>query len=69
VFHDGMDGGENDLAVSDVLVQREGWNRTDCVTYSKVSNVFAHGIDNTGSFISQTCREFYGFNIFVIAPH
>jgi hypothetical protein len=28
VFHDGIVGGENDLAVSEVLVQREDWNRT-----------------------------------------
>src|SRR6266853_1140663 len=64
-----MDGGENDLAVSEILVQREGWNRADCVTYSNVSNIFAHRVDNTGSFVSQTCRKFYGFDIFVIAPH
>jgi hypothetical protein len=57
------------LAVSGVLIQREGWNRTDCVTYRKVSNIFADGIDDTGSFVSQTGREFYGFNIFVLAPH
>src|SRR5258708_309078 len=64
-----MDGGENDLAVSEVLVQREGWNRTDGITYGKVSDILAHGVDNTGSLVSQTCREVCGFNIFVVAPH
>jgi hypothetical protein len=57
------------MTVSEVFVHREGWNRTDCVTYRKISNILAHGVDNTGSLISQTCREFYGFDIFVIAPH
>src|ERR1700730_1686888 len=64
-----MDGGENDLAISEVLVQREGRDRTDCVTYGKISDILAHGIDNTGSLVSQTGREFYRFDIFVIAPH
>ena len=69
MFYNGMDRGENDLAISEVPVQRERRNRTNGVTCSKVSNIFAHGIDNTGSFISQTCRKFYRFDILVIAPH
>src|ERR1700736_4203071 len=69
MFYNGMDGGENDLAISEVPVQRERRNRTNGVTCSKVSNIFAHGIDNTGSLVSQACREFYRFDIFVVAPH
>src|ERR1700676_1225706 len=64
-----MVGGENDLSVSRVFVQGERWNRTDCVADGKTNNIFAHGIDNTGRFISQTGREYWGFDIFVIAPH
>src|ERR1700692_4562749 len=64
-----MVGDENDLAVSEVFVQREGWNRTDCVTYGRVSNILAHGIDNTGSLVSQAGGEYYGVDIFVISPH
>src|ERR1700694_4445821 len=69
MLHDGMVGRENDLSVAKVFVQREGWNRADCVTCGKASNILTHGIDNTGSLISQTCRECYRFSVFVIAPH
>src|SRR5882757_1344334 len=68
MLHNGVVGDENYLAVSGVFVEREGWNRTDCVTYSDVGNIFPHGIDNPGSIISQTGREFYRFSIFIVAP-
>jgi len=41
----------------------------DGVTHEKISNVFAHRINNTGSFVSQTGGNFHGFDILVIAPH
>ena len=69
MFDNGVVGDENYLAVSEVFVERVGWNRTDCVTYSDVGNILPHGIDNPGSIISQTCWEFYRFSIFIIAPH
>jgi len=69
VLYDGMVGGENDLSVSRVFIQGERWNRTDCVAHGKTRNIFAHSIDNTGGFISQTGREYWGFDIFVIASH
>jgi hypothetical protein len=34
-----------------VFVERVGWNRTDCVTYSDVGNILPHGIDNPGRII------------------
>jgi hypothetical protein len=55
-----------------VLVHQAVWNTTDCITYGEASDILAHGIDDTGSFVSQTCRKFYGvitFDKFVIAPH
>src|ERR1700686_2167928 len=64
-----MDGGENDLAISGVPVQREGRNRADGVTHGKIGNIFAHGLDNTGSFVSQAGGEFHRFDIPIIAPH
>jgi len=64
-----MVGSKNDLSVGKVFVQREGWNRADGVTHGKAGNILAHGIDNTGSIISETRREFYRFDIFVMAPH
>src|SRR6266436_2174869 len=59
MFDNGVVGDENYLDVSEVFVERAGWNRTDCVTYSDVGNILPHGIDNPGSIISQTCWEFY----------
>src|ERR1700731_514745 len=64
-----MDGGKNDLTISEVPVQRERRNRTDDVTCDKVSNVFAHRINNTGGLISQAGGEFHRFDILVTAPH
>src|SRR5882757_1522142 len=64
-----MHGSENDFSVGEVLIQREGGNGTDGVTCGKVSNVFAHGIDNTGSLITQAGRESYALDILVIPPH
>src|SRR5260370_31455754 len=69
MFYDGMHGGENDCSVRGVLIEREGRNGTDGVTYGKVSNVFSRGIDDTGSLITQTGRESYAFDILVVAPH
>src|ERR1700686_41443 len=64
-----MVGGEDDLSVSRVFIQGERWNRTDCVACGKTSNIFAHSIDNTGGFISQTGREYWGFTNFAFTPH
>src|SRR6266436_1057353 len=64
-----MHGSENDFSVGRVLIQREGRNGTDGVTDGKVSNVFARGVDDTGSLITQTGRKSYAFDIFVVAPH
>ena len=52
MLHDGVVGREYDLSVGKVFVQREGWNRADCVTCGEASNILTHGIDNTGSLIS-----------------
>src|SRR5258708_10332211 len=64
-----MVGGENDLSIGGVLVQGKGRDRTHCVAHGKISDIFAHGIDNAGAFISQTSREYWGLDIFVVAPH
>src|SRR5258708_5654341 len=64
-----MVGGENDLSVGGVLVQGKGRDRTDYVAHRKISDIFAHSIDNSGAFISQTSREYGGLDIFVVAPH
>src|ERR1700677_2946232 len=64
-----MVGGENDLSVCGVSIQGECRNRTHRVAHGKVSDIFAHSIDNTGAIISKTGREYWGFDIFVVAPH
>ena len=61
--------GDFEFTLSKVLIQGEGRYRADGVTHSKVSNIFSHSINNTGSFISQTYRQYWGFDIFVVAPH
>ncbi|MDB5411249.1 MAG: hypothetical protein JWL84_6161 [Rhodospirillales bacterium] len=64
-----MVGGENDLSVGEVFIQREAWKQADPITDGKLGDVLARRIDNTGSLVSQTGRKFYGLHIFVIAPH
>src|SRR5260221_4211045 len=64
-----MHGRENAFSVSGVLIEREGRNGTDGVAHGAVGNVFAHGIDDTGSLVAQTGGEAYAFDILVVAPH
>jgi hypothetical protein len=67
MLHDGMVGSENDVSVGEVLVQRECRDRTDGITHGKIGDIFAHGIDATGAIISETSREYRGFDISVVA--
>src|SRR5258708_17741279 len=69
MFHNGVVGDENYLAVSEVFVERVGWNRTDCVAYSDVGNILPHGIDNRGSIISYSSSGLFRVRMFVVAPH
>src|SRR5229473_429691 len=69
MLHDGMVGSENDLSVGEVLVQGECRDRTNGVAHGKIGDILAHGIDNTGAIISQARREYWGFDVSVVAPH
>jgi hypothetical protein len=69
VLHDGVIGRENDLPVGRVFIEGERWNCTDDVADDEISNLSSDGIDNPGSVISQTRREYRRFDIFVDAPH
>src|ERR1700730_1331552 len=69
MLYDGMIGRENDFSVGRVFIQGEGRYRTDRVTHGNISNTCADSIDDTGGIISQTRREYWRFDIFVVAPH
>ncbi len=70
MFHDGIVGDENDLAVGEVLIHRESGDRADRVTHSDAGDVPAYGVDGAGGFVPEARRVRHGcLDVLVIAPH
>ena len=59
----------DDLAIGEVLIHRESWDRADRVTHSDAGDVAAYGVDGAGGFVPEARRVRHGLDVLVIAPH
>src|SRR3989442_13857614 len=69
MYQQGVVRGKEALAIHKILIPREGRDQFDHVTRREAGDALAHCIDDAGSLVPQACRELYGFDVSVIAPH
>ncbi len=69
MFYDRVRRGINDFSIHTILMKAESRNDANVIPMCKLSYVVSYGFNDSGSFITQPCREIRLVNILACAVH